>query len=188
MCITLLQARQALCAITTAEGGIVLIDKEGFRSNIGIIIMNAHDRLLWAKRIGQDAWQFPQGGMSAHETPEDTLFRELYEEIGLQENQVRILGRTRHWLRYRLPKGCVRHHTKPLCIGQKQLWFLLRLEVDDAEICLHRQQKPEFDQWQWVSYWYPLRHVVDFKQKVYRKALCELQDTVLCPLDLLWEG
>ena len=150
-----------------------MIDSEGFRPNIGIILTNDDRRVFWGKRVGQDAWQFPQGGMLGDEVPEQTLFRELREEIGLQETDVTILGRTRHWLRYRIPKRMIRD-TQPVCIGQKQLWFLLRLESTDSAVRLDLTQKPEFDDWAWVNYWYPLRQVVSFKREVYRRALCEL--------------
>lgn len=150
-----------------------MIDSYGFRPNIGIILANSHDQIFWAKRVGRDAWQFPQGGMHGDESPEDTLFRELREEIGLYPDDVTILGRTRHWLRYRIPKRLIRA-TEPICIGQKQLWFMLRLEVPDDQIHLDATQKPEFDDWKWVNYFYPLRQVVSFKKEVYRRALVEL--------------
>jgi putative (di)nucleoside polyphosphate hydrolase len=150
-----------------------VIDSSGFRHNVGIILANQRGQVFWAKRVGRDAWQFPQGGMNDEESPEETLFRELKEEIGLDQSEVSILARTRYWLRYRLPKRLVRD-TKPVCIGQKQLWYLLRLEGPDSAIHLETTQKPEFDGWQWVSYWYPLRQVVLFKREVYRRALREL--------------
>ncbi len=153
---------------------LVLIDVKGFRSNIGIILANKEDQVLWGKRVGKrEAWQFPQGGMHEGETPEQTLFRELNEEIGLSKSDVSIVGRTRHWLRYRIPKHMIRK-TEPVCIGQKQLWFLLRLETDESRINLEKTVKPEFAHWQWVSYWYPIREVVAFKKDVYRRALNEL--------------
>lgn len=150
-----------------------MIDSSGFRLNVGIILANQAGQLFWAKRVGRDAWQFPQGGMHTGESPEDTMFRELTEEIGLKERDVKILGRTRNWLRYRIPKRLIRN-TKPVCIGQKQLWYLLLLESEDSAIHLDATEKPEFDDWEWVSYWYPLRQVVIFKREVYRRALREL--------------
>lgn len=150
-----------------------MIDASGFRHNIGIILANHEGRVFWAKRVGRDAWQFPQGGMNPNETPEQTLFRELEEEVGLHEQDVTILGRTERWLRYRLPTRMIRK-TEPICVGQKQLWFLLRLEGEDSLIRFDKTHKPEFDDWQWVSYWYPLRQVVLFKREVYRRALKEL--------------
>lgn len=150
-----------------------MIDAEGFRSNIGIIVVNDNSHLLWARRIGQNAWQFPQGGMQLNETPEEALYRELYEELGLKSNDVNILGSTRDWLKYRLPENYMRHDTFPLCIGQKQKWFLLKLVSDHSAICLDRAGIPEFDAWRWVTYWYPVKRAIFFKRHVYKNALQE---------------
>lgn len=152
-----------------------MIDAEGFRPNVGIILTNDEGRLLWARRVGgQDAWQFPQGGIHQHETAEQALYRELGEEVGLQESQVEVLAATRDWLHYRLPQKLVRQHVRPVCIGQKQKWFLLRLRASDDSVCLDNGGRAEFDDWRWVSYWYPLSKVVAFKRDVYRRALREL--------------
>lgn len=151
-----------------------MIDSDGFRLNVGLILTNNLGQVLWAKRINQDAWQFPQGGIQQGEKPEEALYRELYEEIGLKEQDVQILACTGGWLRYRLPEWLIRSRTQPRCIGQKQKWFLLKLLADDNKVCLNTGEKPEFDNWQWVSYWYPLRQVVSFKRDVYRRAMKEL--------------
>lgn len=152
-----------------------MIDAQGFRSNVGIVIANDAGRLLWARRVGgRDSWQFPQGGIKEGETPEDALFRELHEEVGLHAAGVEVISATRGWLRYRLPKRYQRKGQQPMCVGQKQKWFLLRLVADESAISLSGNEKPEFDRWQWVSYWYPLDQVVFFKREVYRRALREL--------------
>lgn len=151
-----------------------MIDADGFRPNVGIILTNSKGELLWARRVGgQDAWQFPQGGIKQHETAEQALFRELEEEVGLRAGDVEILGVTRGWLRYRLPSRYVRQQ-QPVCIGQKQKWFLLRFLGSDEQINLALNATPEFDHWRWVSYWYPVNNVVSFKRDVYRRALREL--------------
>ncbi|WP_116368030.1 RNA pyrophosphohydrolase [Parahaliea mediterranea] len=156
-----------------------MIDSEGFRPNVGIMLANREGRLLWARRIGgKDAWQFPQGGINRGESAEDALYRELWEEVGLKPEAVEILGSTRGWLRYRLPKRFIRRGQQPLCIGQKQKWFLLRMLADDAAVRLDCNDKPEFDHWEWVSYWYPLDQVVPFKREVYRRALKEMAQVV----------
>ena len=116
----------------------------------------------------------PQGGIDSGESPEQALYRELHEEVGLSSDAVEVLGSTRGWLRYRLPRRFIRKGQKPLCIGQKQKWFLLRMLKDDAAVQLDRSGKPEFDHWQWVSYWYPLNQVISFKREVYRRAMKEL--------------
>ena len=151
-----------------------MIDSDGFRSNIGIVICNRGGQLLWAKRAGESGWQFPQGGIKKRETLEQALYRELNEEVGLAVEDVRILHQTDDWLHYRLPKNFIRHHKNPLCIGQKQKWFLLSLESNDSKVRLTKSGQPEFDEWRWVSYWYPLHQVIEFKRDVYRKALKEL--------------
>ena len=150
-----------------------MIDANGFRYNIGIILANQHHKVLLAKRIGQDAWQFPQGGINVDETIKDALFRELYEEIGLEPNVVKIVGQTKQWLRYKVPYNANRTRN-PECIGQKQRWYLLKFIGDDRQITLDTSKKPEFDGWQWVNYWYPLRQVIFLKRGVYRRALAEL--------------
>jgi putative (di)nucleoside polyphosphate hydrolase len=151
-----------------------VIDSEGYRANVGIILCNERHRLLWARRIGQNAWQFPQGGIQHDESAEEALYRELNEEVGLTPEHVEIVGRTRGWLRYRLPKHLIRHHSQPLCIGQKQRWYLLRLLGSERDVRLDLSGAPEFDRWRWVSYWHPLREIVYFKRKVYQRALSEL--------------
>ncbi len=151
-----------------------MIDSEGYRANVGIILCNQADQLFWARRIGEDAWQFPQGGIRDHETPEQALYRELNEEIGLQPHDVQIVGCTQSWLRYQIPKRFLRRHIKPVCIGQKQLWYLLRLVGEEDKVYLNSTQHPEFDHWCWVNYWLPVNEVVPFKRKVYRQALEEL--------------
>jgi putative (di)nucleoside polyphosphate hydrolase len=153
---------------------LIVIDEEGFRPNVGIIVANNEGDLLWAKRIKQNAWQFPQGGIMLNETPEEALYRELYEELGLKPEDVSIIGCTRGWLHYRLPERMVRRHVEPLCIGQKQKWFLLRLIGSEEHVHFDATNSPEFDRWRWVHYWYPLRQVISFKRHVYRRALEEL--------------
>jgi len=152
-----------------------MVDADGFRPNVCIVLTNGLGQVLWARRVGgRDAWQFPQGGIEGRESVEDALYRELFEEVGLEARSVEILARTRDWLRYRLPKRMRRHNSSPGFIGQKQKWFLLRMLHGDELVRVDGAEKPEFDHWRWVSYWYPLSQVVDFKRDVYRRALKEL--------------
>lgn len=151
-----------------------VIDEEGFRIGVGIIVANPFGQVLWARRIGQRAWQFPQGGLQSNETPEQALFRELYEELGLEGSDVELLGGTKNWLYYWLPPHLRRSQSQPLCIGQKQKWFLLYLTGDPEKIRFDVTCSPEFDRWRWAPYWYPIRQVITFKRHVYRRALEEL--------------
>jgi len=156
-----------------------VIDKDGFRHGVGIVVVNQERQLLWAKRIGREAWQFPQGGIHTGETAEEAMYRELKEEIGLLPDHVRILAHSRRWLRYRLPRRLIRYYTKPLCVGQKQKWFLLYMLGRNQDVNLEHTASPEFDAWAWVPYWHPLREVVVFKQRVYTLALKEFARLVL---------
>jgi len=161
-----------------------VIDADGYRLNVGIILANGKGKVLWARRVGEGAWQFPQGGIKRHESPEQALYRELGEELGLGAEHVVILGCTRDWLRYRLPKRYVRRHCKPVCIGQKQLWYLLSLSVGcESAVRLDACRKPEFDFWKWVDYWHAPREVIAFKRGVYKRALRELAPLFYAQVD-----
>ena len=152
-----------------------MVDEDGYRPNVGLILCNARDQVLWARRCGHDAWQFPQGGIKSHETVEQALFRELWEEVGLRERDVEIIGRTRDWLRYEIPQRYLRRSRNRLFRGQKQIWFLLRLVGDEDRVRLNVSRRPEFDDWRWVEYWAPVTDIIDFKRDVYRRALSELE-------------
>lgn len=153
-----------------------MIDADGYRPNVGIIIVNKQGKLFWGKRIHQDAWQFPQGGVRESETLQQAVFRELKEEVGLDPSDVRVLGRTQDWISYDLPKHLIRHYSQPVCIGQKQVWFLLGLESGEDKIDLVWHDTPEFETWTWVDYWLPVQDVVEFKKAVYHQALSELDE------------
>lgn len=157
-----------------------MIDEDGFRLNVGIILSNREGRVFWARRVGRNVWQFPQGGIQLNETPEQAMIRELHEETGLSAAHVEIIGCTQKWLRYRLPNRLVRRDALPMCIGQKQRWYAVRLLDSDAHVRFDVTDTPEFDYWKWVDYWHPLKEVVSFKRKVYEHALHELQP-LLCP-------
>lgn len=151
-----------------------MLDREGYRPNVGIILTNQRYEVFWGKRIREHSWQFPQGGIKSGETPEEAMYRELYEEVGLKPEHVRILGRTRDWLRYDVPARWVRREWRGTYKGQKQIWFLLRLIGRDSDISLRATAKPEFDAWRWSNYWVPLDAVIEFKRVVYEQALTEL--------------
>jgi putative (di)nucleoside polyphosphate hydrolase len=151
-----------------------MIDKDGYRPNVGIIIANAKNEVFWGKRVNQHAWQFPQGGIKYGESPEQAMFRELNEEVGLAQQHVRILGRTRGWLRYDVPDQWIKRDWRGNYRGQKQIWYLLRFLARDCDVQLRATVRPEFDAWRWNEYWVPLESVIEFKREVYQRALTEL--------------
>ena len=151
-----------------------MLDRDGYRPNVAIVIANHRNQVFWGKRIREHSWQFPQGGINPGESPEQAMYRELHEEVGLQPDHVRILGRTRGWLRYDVPQQWIRREWRASYRGQKQIWFLLRLVGRDCDVCLRASVRPEFDAWRWSEYWIPLESVIEFKRDVYQQALNEL--------------
>ncbi|HMS27682.1 MAG TPA: RNA pyrophosphohydrolase [Burkholderiaceae bacterium] len=151
-----------------------MLDREGFRPNVGIILLNQKNQVFWGKRIRTHSWQFPQGGIDRGETPEQAMFRELHEEVGLLPEHVRIIARTRDWLRYEVPDRFIRRDSRGFYKGQKQIWFLLQMVAFDNQVNLRATNHPEFDAWRWNQFWVPLDVVVEFKRNVYEMALTEL--------------
>jgi len=150
------------------------IDTQGYRANVGIIVTDGTGRVLIGGRIGRGGWQFPQGGIRPEESVEDAMYRELNEEVGLAPEDVETLGSTQDWLRYRLPERFIRRQQTPVCIGQKQRWYLLRLIADVERVRFDTTAEPEFDRCRWVDYWRPVKEVIYFKRQVYVSALNEL--------------
>ena len=151
-----------------------MLDRDGFRPNVGIILLNAATRCSGASASSTHSWQFPQGGIKHGETPEQAMFRELHEEVGLTPDHVRIVARTRDWLRYEVPDHFIRRDARGHYRGQKQIWFLLQLTGRDSDMNLRATDHPEFDAWRWNEYWVPLDVVIEFKRDVYQMALTEL--------------
>ena len=150
--------------------GVAVIDQQGFRENVAIVILNRYNQVFWGRRIKQISWQFPQGGLNSGETAIRAMYRELQEEVGLVSNDVEIITSTKDWFYYRFPRFLIRKNY-PLCVGQKQKWFLIKLLSPDNAINLRANKKPEFDNWLWVNYWYPVDKIVSFKKYVYKKVL-----------------
>ncbi|HEX5129238.1 MAG TPA: RNA pyrophosphohydrolase [Usitatibacter sp.] len=151
-----------------------MIDRDGYRPNVAIVLVNSRNQVFWGKRVKEHAWQFPQGGIKPGESPEEAMYRELNEETGLAPQHVRILGRTRDWLHYDVPTHWVKRDWRGTYKGQKQIWFLLRLVGRDCDISLRASGHPEFDAWRWHDYWVPLESVIDFKREAYRLGLEQL--------------
>jgi len=150
------------------------IDAHGFHANVGIVLIREAGDVFLGGRSDGRGWQFPQGGVQPDESAEQALFRELREEVGLGPDDVEVLAATRSWLRYRLPRRYVRRRSRPLCIGQKQRWFLLRMLGGEERLRFDFTTEPEFDSGRWVDYWSPVREVIYFKRAVYARALEEL--------------
>jgi 8-oxo-dGTP pyrophosphatase MutT (NUDIX family) len=128
-----------------------MLDRDGFRPNVGIILLNQKSQVFWGKRIRTHSWQFPQGGIDRGENPEQAMLRELHEEVGLLPQHVQVLARTRDWLRYEVPDRFIRRDARGHYKGQKQIWFLLQLVGHDWDLNLRATDHPEFDAWRWIG-------------------------------------
>ena len=130
---------------------------------------------MYCKRKNSKNWQFPQGGIDKNEDIFIAALRELYEEVGIEENKVKLIKESDHWYKYDLPKKYKRNNFLWEDFrGQKQKWFLFKL-IEKTEIDLNNENNPEFDEFNWVDYWKPLDEIVDFKKEIYEKVLTELE-------------
>jgi putative (di)nucleoside polyphosphate hydrolase len=151
-----------------------MLDREGFRPNVGIILLNSRNQVFWGKRLRTHSWQFPQGGIKYGETPEQAMFRELHEEVGLLPEHVRD---HRPHARLAALRGARPLHpqgrARPLPRPEADL-VPAALMGRDSDMNLRATDHPEFDAWRWNDYWVPLDVVIEFKRGVYEMALTEL--------------
>ena len=71
-----------------------VIDSDGFRANVGIVLMRGAGDVFLGRQVGGRGWQFPQGGVLAGERLQQAAYRELHEEIGLSRTDVEFVGQT----------------------------------------------------------------------------------------------
>ena len=161
----------------------VLTDKPdpAYRRNVGLMLLN-HQGLAWVGRRldTPDAWQMPQGGIDAGETPEAAALRELEEEIGTAKAE--ILCATPGWLTYDLPPDLAARIWKGKWRGQAQRWFALRFTGSDGDIDIETKH-PEFGAWRWAPRADLPRLIVEFKRPVY-EAVVEIFEPQLRVLGL----
>ena len=148
--------------------------KSGYRLNVAMIVFNEENKVLLCKRKNSENWQFPQGGVDDDEDITQAMYRELNEEVGLLPEQVTITAQSKDLIYYDIPPNIRSMVLGGKFKGQAQKYFLLKLV--SGKINLTKESNPEFDDFNWVTFWYPLHKVVDFKKNVYRKALNEFKD------------
>ena len=150
--------------------------KSGYRLNVAMIVFNKDNKVLFCKRRNTENWQFPQGGVDEDENIETAMFRELNEEGGLEKNNVEITAVSKNLIYYDNPKNIRSRVLVGKFKGQAQKYFLLKLISGDID--LNKENTPEFDQYSWVPFWFPLNQVVDFKKEAYRSALIDFRNQV----------
>ena len=148
---------------------------EGYRPNVAMVVINSTNKVLICRRKNTKTWQFPQGGIDNGEDIKKAMYRELSEEVGLSKDDVSLVGESEGTITYDIPKTIRSKVLGGKFKGQEQKWFLLKLKKDNSEIKLDNETFPEFDKYEWVSFWQPLNRIVDFKREAYREALSELR-------------
>lgn len=148
-----------------------------YRPCVGLMLLNSERKIFAGQRIDNtaEAWQMPQGGVDEGETPEAAAFRELWEEVGLEADQVTLLRESAGWVPYDLPAELVPKLWGGRYRGQTQKWFALQLTAPDTAIAIDTAE-PEFRAWRWMKEDELLASIVPFKQDVYRKVLAEFAD------------
>jgi len=148
------------------------IEKLPYRKCVGVMLVNVRSEVFVGQRIDTPtpAWQMPQGGIDAGETPRDTALRELHEETGIAPDLVRIEAETDGWLHYDLPHEIVPRTWGGCYRGQEQKWFLARFTGGDDQIDIDTAH-PEFSRWRWLPADQLLDQIVPFKRAVYRDVL-----------------
>ena len=152
------------------------IYKDQFRPGVGVVLINAQNRVFAGKRNALNTkmvswflrkpWQMPQGGIEEGETPTEAAMRELKEEIGT--NNVEIIAETEDWLKYTIPYNLRRKEHN--FIGQRQKWFLMRYLGSNDDINLKYSEHSEFDSWRWMSVGNIMRLSVHFKKNLYQEV------------------
>ena len=145
-------------------------DLSRHRPNVGVVLFHPDGRVWIGRRTDSrdpHSWQFPQGGVDDGEDLYAAARRELAEETGVTSTG--LLGRTAEWLTYDFPPEAKKHRQG--WVGQKQIWFALRFEGDEAEINLNAQRPPEFDAWRWAALDDAPGLIVPFKRKVYEEVV-----------------
>jgi putative (di)nucleoside polyphosphate hydrolase len=150
--------------------------KKKYRKCVGMMILNNENKILVGRRIDHPSgyWQMPQGGIDENEVPEETVWREMIEEIGT--NNAQLIQSSSKWFSYDIPKETLK--TLPwgdIFVGQNQKWFIFKFTGKDSDIDVGTEN-PEFSEWKWISKNSLTDNVVPFKKNLYFKVLEEFKN------------
>ena len=147
-----------------------------YRSNVGIMLINDDGHVFVGQRLdnNQNAWQMPQGGIDGDEDPQSAAYRELLEETGIEQENVKFLATSSKWLLYDLPEDLIPKLWNGKYRGQKQKWFLFKFLGTNKDINISTEH-PEFSNWKWMPKENLLEEIVPFKKSVYESVLREFE-------------
>ncbi len=148
-----------------------------YRPNVGLCIINHQGKIFSGKRLDMpsDAWQMPQGGIDAGETPAAAALREMTEETGIVPDHVKWLAETRDWITYDLPEELIGRFWGGKYRGQKQKWYAYQFIGQDSDIEIETAH-PEFSAWEWKSKNELIDAIVPFKKEIYQKVFLEFRE------------
>ena len=147
-----------------------------YRSNVGIMLINDDGHVFVGQRLdnNQNAWQMPQGGIDGDEDPQSAAYRELLEETGIEQENVKFLATSSKWLLYDLPEDLIPKLWDDKYRGQKQKWFLFKFLGTNRDVNISTEH-PEFSNWKWIPKENLLEEIVHFKKSVYESVLREFE-------------
>ena len=151
---------------------------EGYRKNVAMVVMNNNRQVLICRRKGTENCNFLREESTITNFLKKQCIENFYEEVGLKRFDVSIIGKTKHAIKYDIPPSIRSKVLGGKFKGQLQTWFLLKIKDDNYSINLNCDDFPEFDMFDWVSYWYPMSKIVEFKKEAYREALKELRNFI----------
>ena len=145
-------------------------EQRPYRPCVGIFLLNNDGLVFAGRRIDSrpEAWQMPQGGIDAGESPLQACMREMREEIGT--NTAELVSQHDDWLYYDIPLPLADRLWQGRFKGQKQKWMALRFTGDDSDINIATEE-PEFCEWKWLSPHDLVDLAVPFKRDVYQNVL-----------------
>ncbi len=148
-----------------------------YRASIGFMMIDSRKKVFLGRRCWpKDSpyrYQMPQGGIEPGETPEEALWREMFEEIGLTKQNVQLLAESKEWLTYDLPQ-----RMRTSIDGNKQKWFLLYFSGKQEDLKFDNERRPEFCGARWVPPKKVPYLVIPFKKSVYRRVLEEFKPII----------
>ena len=149
------------------------IHKKKYRPCVGIVLIQ-NGKIFSGQRLDykSDAWQMPQGGIEFNENPLDAAIRELEEETGIKQKNIKLISETKKWINYDLPKELIPKLWNGKFVGQSQKWFAMEFLGSDSDVNINTKN-PEFSKWQWMTKNKLLESIVPFKKRVYENILSQ---------------
>ncbi|MCA9357040.1 NUDIX domain-containing protein [Candidatus Nomurabacteria bacterium] len=139
-----------------------------FRAGVGTVIYNQKNEVALFQRAAYPigVWQFQQGGVDLGESVEETLWRELKEEVGLTIEDFSSVIEMPRWTVYQDDNSVIDSTISRF--GQAHRWFFLELKPD-KEINLSEATDDEFSDFRWTTFPEAIANTTKLKKHVYEE-------------------